>query len=159
MQRFSLYRVHKVHGRTEPRTRTHGTTAALLYPHRNALRGDNNQIIIYRKLGIFHVGLIFTEFATSLKSSKINKAKNKPYYMSSFRVLEIAKIGLSENLTHLPSVIFANFLMRKIGWYMVFSFNLGFFPVLYIICYQYYYSYSHLPVQKMFHCLPRNHWM
>ena len=39
MQRFSLYRVHKVLARTEGRT--DGTTAALLYPHRNALRGDN----------------------------------------------------------------------------------------------------------------------
>ena len=28
--------------------------------------------------------------------------KNKPYYTSSLRVLEIAKIGLSENLKHLP---------------------------------------------------------
>ena len=34
MQRFSLYRVHKVLARMD------GTTAALLYPHRNALRGD-----------------------------------------------------------------------------------------------------------------------
>ena len=40
MQRCSLYRVHKIHARTEPRT--DGTTAALLYPHRNALRGDKN---------------------------------------------------------------------------------------------------------------------
>ena len=38
MQRFSLYRVHKVLARTEGRT--DGTTEALLYPHRNALRGD-----------------------------------------------------------------------------------------------------------------------
>ena len=39
----SLYRVHKVHARTEPQTDglMDGTTAALLYPHRNALRGDN----------------------------------------------------------------------------------------------------------------------
>ena len=46
-QRCSLYRVQKVHARTERRTDgrtdglTDGTTAALLYPHRNALRGDN----------------------------------------------------------------------------------------------------------------------
>ena len=40
MQRFSLYRVHKVLARTEGRT--DGTTEALLYPHRNALRGDIN---------------------------------------------------------------------------------------------------------------------
>ena len=32
------YRVHKVHAQTDGRN--HGTTAALLYPHRNALRGD-----------------------------------------------------------------------------------------------------------------------
>ena len=41
MQRFSLYRVHKVLARTEGRT--DGTTAALLYPHRNALRGDKKE--------------------------------------------------------------------------------------------------------------------
>ena len=29
-------------GRTDAHTHTHGTTAALLYPHRNALRGDKN---------------------------------------------------------------------------------------------------------------------
>ena len=48
MQRFSLYRVHKVHARTHGRTHrhTHGTTAALLYPHRNALRGDNQGKVI-----------------------------------------------------------------------------------------------------------------
>ena len=61
----------------------------------------------YRISGIFHVGLIFAEFATSSKSLKIDTAKNKPYYTSSFRVFEIAKIELSENLTHLSSVIFA----------------------------------------------------
>ena len=46
MQGFSLYRVHKVLARTDGRTepRIHGTTAALLYPHRNALRGDKNKI-------------------------------------------------------------------------------------------------------------------
>ena len=47
------------------------------------------------------MGLIFAEFATSLKSPKIDKAKNKRFYTSSFRVHELAKIGLSENLTHL----------------------------------------------------------
>ena len=54
------------------------------------------------------MGLIFAEFATSPKSPKIEAAKNKPYYTSSWRVLEIAKIWLSENLTvtHPPSVIF-----------------------------------------------------
>ena len=35
----------------------------------------------------------------SLKSPKIDIVKNKPYYTSSLRVLEITKIGLSENLT------------------------------------------------------------
>ena len=43
------------------------------------------------------MGLIFAEFATSLKSPKIDSAKNKLYNTSSIRVLEIAKIGLSEN--------------------------------------------------------------
>ena len=59
------------------------------------------------------MSLIFAEFATSLKSPKIDTAKNKPYYTSSLRVLEIAKIGLSENLTHLQSVIFAKFSRRE----------------------------------------------
>ena len=36
---------------------------------------------------IFHVGLIFIELATSLKSPKTNTAKNKPYFTSSLRVL------------------------------------------------------------------------
>ena len=53
------------------------------------------------------VGLIFAEFATSLKWLKIDTAKSKPYDTFSLRVLEIAKIGLSENLTHNPSVVSA----------------------------------------------------
>ena len=65
----------------------------------------------YRISGIFRVGLIFAEFADSVKSPKIDTAKNKPYYTSSLRVLEIVKIDLSENLTHLLSGIFA-----KISW-------------------------------------------
>ena len=46
MKRCSLYRVHKVHARTDAQTdgHTHGTTEALLYTHRNALRGDKNAI-------------------------------------------------------------------------------------------------------------------
>ena len=63
--------------------------------------------ILYRILGIFRVGLIFAEFATSLKSPKLDTAKNRHYYTSSLRVREIAKIGLRENLTHIPSVVFA----------------------------------------------------
>ena len=68
---------------------------------------------IYRISGIFRVCLIFTEFATSLKSPKIETAKNKLYFTSSLRVLEIAKIWLGENLTHLPSVIFAKISRRE----------------------------------------------
>ena len=68
---------------------------------------------MYRISGIFRVGFIFAEFATSLKSRKIDTAKNKPYYTSSLRALEIAKIRLSENLTHLPSVIFAKVSRRE----------------------------------------------
>ena len=59
------------------------------------------------------VGLIFADFATSLKSTKIDTAKNKAYYTSSLRVFEIEKIILSENLTHLPSVIFAKISRRE----------------------------------------------
>ena len=59
------------------------------------------------------MGLNFAEFATSLKWPKIDTAKNKPYHMSSLIVLEIAKIGLGENLIHLPSVIFAKISRRK----------------------------------------------
>ena len=59
------------------------------------------------------MGLIFAEFVISLKSPKIDTAKNKPYYTSSLSVFEIAKIGLSENLTRLPSVIFAKISRRE----------------------------------------------
>ena len=59
------------------------------------------------------MGLIFAEFATSLKSLNIDKVKNKPYYTSSLRDLEIAKTGLCENLTQLPSVIFAKICRRE----------------------------------------------
>ena len=58
-------------------------------------------------IGNFRVGLIFAQFATSLKSPKIDTAKNKPYCTSALRVLEIVKIGLNENLTHLPIVVVA----------------------------------------------------
>ena len=64
-------------------------------------------------IGNFCVGLIFAEFATSLKSPKIDTAKNKPYYTYSLRVIEIAKIELSENLAHLPSVIFTKISRRE----------------------------------------------
>ena len=67
----------------------------------------------YRISGNFRVGLIFAEFATSLKSPKIDTAKNKSYYTFSLRVIEIAKIGLSEKLTQLPSVIFAKISRRE----------------------------------------------
>ena len=67
----------------------------------------------YRISGIFRVGLIFAKFTTSLKSPKIDTAKNKPNHTFSLRVLEIAKIGLSENLTHLPSGIFAKISRHK----------------------------------------------
>ena len=53
------------------------------------------------------------EIATSLKSPKIDTVKNKPYYTSSLRDLEIAKIGLSKNLKPLPNVIFAKISRRK----------------------------------------------
>ena len=59
------------------------------------------------------MGLIFAEFATSLKWPKKDTAKNKPYYTSSLIVLEIAKIELSEKLTHLPSIIFAKISIRE----------------------------------------------
>ena len=65
---------------------------------------------VYRE---FFASLIFAEFATSLKSPKIDTAKNKPYYTSALRVLEKAKIRLSENLTHLPSVTFAKITRRE----------------------------------------------
>ena len=72
-----------------------------------------SRVPYYRISEIFRVGLIFAKFATSLKSPKLDTAKNKPYYKSSLKVLEIAKIGLSENLTHLPSVIFAKISRRE----------------------------------------------
>ena len=46
----SIVFTRSTHGRTEPRTDglTDGTTAALLYPHRNALHGDNKHDIYPR---------------------------------------------------------------------------------------------------------------
>ena len=67
----------------------------------------------YRISGNFCVGLIFAEFATSLKSPNIDTAKNTPFFTSSLSVLEIVKIRLSENLTHLPGVIFAKISRRE----------------------------------------------
>ena len=79
---------------------------------RNIIENKDHYRIIS---GIFCVSLIFAEFATFLKSPKINTGKNKPYYTSSLRVLEIAKIELLEYLKHLPNDIFAKkFPTRKI---------------------------------------------
>ena len=63
--------------------------------------------IRYRISGIFSRGFNFCWVCDSLKSPKIDTTKNKRFYTSSLRVLEIRRIGLSENLTHLPSVFFA----------------------------------------------------
>ena len=59
------------------------------------------------------MSLILAEFAIALKLPKIDTAKNKPFYTSSLRVLEIAKIGLGENSTDLQSVIFAKISRRE----------------------------------------------
>ena len=45
--------------------------------------------------------------------AKNRHSKKKPYHTSSESVLEIAKIGLSEKLTHLQSVIFAKISRRE----------------------------------------------
>ena len=84
----------------------------------------------YRISGIFREGFIFAEFAISLKLPKIDTAKNKPYYTSSLRFLEIAKIGLGEYLTHHLSVIFVKISRREK------------FPI-----------YSILPAHKTCHCI------
>ena len=81
-----------------------GTVGSELAPVQSevAVTSNNDQCkYAYCISGIFRVGLVFAQFATSLKSPKIDTAKNKPYYTSSLRVLEIAKIWLSEKLTHL----------------------------------------------------------
>ena len=68
MQRCSLYHVHKVHyGRTDRRTHTHmqGTTPALLYPHRNALRRDKKCTSILKYNKYLYIKLLlhsFTDF-------------------------------------------------------------------------------------------------
>ena len=69
---------------------------------------------MYRISGIFRMGVIFAEFATSLKSPKIDTAKNNPYYTSTLKILEIVKIELGENLTCLPRHFRQNFPKRKI---------------------------------------------
>ena len=55
----SIVFTRSMHGRNHGRTDglTDGTTAALLYPHRNALRGDNNKYKThkpYGKVKVFH---------------------------------------------------------------------------------------------------------
>ena len=52
----------------------------------------------YHISGVFRVGLIFAKFATFLKSPKMDTAKNKPYYTSTLRVIEIAKMGFSPKI-------------------------------------------------------------
>ena len=74
-------------GSDEPKT----CSKRILYSRLNLL------LLKYHISRIFRVGFIFAEFATSLKSPNIDTAKNKPYYMSSLRALEIAKIRLSDN--------------------------------------------------------------
>ena len=59
------------------------------------------------------MGVIFAEFATSSKSLKINTAKIRHCYKSVMRALQIAEIGLSEQLTRLPGVIFAEIARRE----------------------------------------------
>ena len=61
-------------------------------------------VILY--IGNFSLGFNFAEYATSIKSPKKYTVKNKPCYTSSLRVLDIVKIRLGENFTHL-NVIFA----------------------------------------------------
>ena len=61
------------------------------YHASNCIRCITLVLVVYRISGIFRVGLIFAEFATSLKSPKIDTAKNKPYYTFPLPVLEIAK--------------------------------------------------------------------
>ena len=98
---------HQLHGDGQGHR---GTTVISTVPRsagQGHLTASTQGKFVYRISGIFGIGLIFAEFATFLKSPKIDTAKNKPYCTSSLIVLEIAKIGLSENLTHLPSVIFA----------------------------------------------------
>ena len=67
---------------------------------------------LHRISGI-RMGLIFAEFMISLELPKTDTAKNKPFYTSLLRALEIEKIGLSDNLTHLPRVIFAKISRHK----------------------------------------------
>ena len=58
-------------------------------------------------IGNFSRGFNFPWVRDFPEIAKIDTGKNKPSYTSALRVLEIAKIGLSGNLTHLPSCIFA----------------------------------------------------
>ena len=70
------------------------------------------------------MGFIFAEFATSLKSLKIDTAKNKPCDTSSLRVLEIAKIGLSEILNTFQASFSPKFPDAKKSRYTVYTFHL-----------------------------------
>ena len=61
----------------------------------------------------FRVRLIFAEFATSSKSLKTETAQKRHCNLFSLTALQIAKIGLSERLTHLPIVIFTKIVRRE----------------------------------------------
>ena len=64
--------------------------------------------------GIFRMGLIFAEFTNSSKSLNMHTAKIRHYNKSLLAVLQIVKIGLGEQLTHHPGVIFAKIAQCKI---------------------------------------------
>ena len=72
----------------------------------------NDISVIYRISGIFLVGLIFSEFATSLKLPKIDTVKSKSYYRSSLRVPEITK-NRTQWKFNTPSVISAKISRRE----------------------------------------------
>ena len=57
-------------------------------------------------IGNFSRGFNFRWVRDLPEIAKNRHSKNNPYDTSSLRFLEIAKIGLSENLTHIPRVIF-----------------------------------------------------
>ena len=81
------------------------------------LKGYGHKTTVYREF--FMWVLFFAECVTSLILPKIDTAKNKPYYTSSLRALEIAKIELRESLTHFEASFSPKFADAKNSRYTV----------------------------------------
>ena len=71
----SIVFTRSTHGRNHGRKDwlTDGTTAALLYPHRNALRGDNKEWVIWSRSQFYHIYTIWMIFRRQFLSFELSK--------------------------------------------------------------------------------------